>query len=76
MHINKKDSWRLASCTSASQPIRFDSTEERTNLNTPNITSNDIATILPPNRSNNVGKPNKLENIFCPVGEATMTFDV
>ena len=48
------DSLRPTCSTSASQSTEFDSAEERINLDRPNIASDDIAKILPPNRSNNV----------------------
>ena len=66
---------RLTCSTSASQSTEFDSAEERINLDRPNIASDDIAKILPPNRSNNVDKLHLLKNAFCPVEEATMAFD-
>ena len=69
------DSSRPTCSTSASQSTEFDSTEERTNLDRPNIASDDIAMILPPNRSNNVDKLHMLKNAFRPVGEAAMAFD-
>ena len=47
---------RSTCSTSVSQSTEFDSAEERINLNTPNIASDDIAKILPPNRSYNADK--------------------
>ena len=74
--MNKKtDSSRPTCTTFASQSTKFDSTEERTNLNRSNIASDDIAKILPPNRSNNVDKLHMLKNAFRPVREAAMAFD-
>ena len=55
--------------------LSFDSAEERINLDRPNIASDNIAKILPPNRSNNVDKLHLLKNAFRPVGEAAITFD-
>lgn len=74
-HEQETDSSRPTCSTSASQSTEFDSTEERTNLDRPNIASDDIAMILPPNRSNNVDKLHMLKNAFRPVGEAAMAFD-
>ena len=45
------------------------------NLDRLDIASDDIAKILPPNRSNNVDKRYLLKNAFRSVGEAAMAFD-
>ena len=74
-HEQETDSSRPACSTSPSQSTEFDSAEERINLDTSNIASDDIAKILPPNRSNNVDKLHLLKNAFRPVGEAAMAFD-
>ena len=74
-HEQEKNSSKPTCSTSASQSIEFDSAEERINLDIPNITSDDIAKILPPNRLNNVDKLHLLKNAFHPVGEAAMAFD-
>ena len=53
-HQQETDSSRPTCSTSASQSTEFDSTEERTNLDRPNsFRSDDIAMILPSNRSDN-----------------------
>ena len=59
----------------ASQSTEFYCAKERLNLGRPNIASDDIAKILPPNKSNNVDKPHLLKNAFRPVGEAAMAID-
>ena len=74
-HKQETDSSRPTCSTSASQLTEFDSAEERINLDRPNIASDDIAKILPPNRSNNIDKLYLLKNAFRPVGEAAMAFD-
>ena len=51
-HEQETDSSRPTCSTSASQSTEFDSAEERINLDRPNIASDDIAKILPSNRSN------------------------
>ena len=66
---------RLTCCTSAFQSTEFDSAEERINLDRPNIASDNIAKILPPDRSNNVDKLHLFKNAFRPVREAAMVFD-
>ena len=57
-HEQKTDSSRptcfLLSDSSASQSTEFDSAEERINLDRPVIASDDIAKILPSNRSNSI----------------------
>ena len=70
-HEQQSDSSRPTCSTSASQSTEFDSAEERINLDRPNIASDDIAKILPPNRSNNVDKLHLLKNAFRPVGEGS-----
>ena len=55
-HEQETDSLRPTCMTSASQSTEFDSAEERINLDRPNIASDDIEKILPPDRSNNVDK--------------------
>ena len=74
-HEQGTDSSRLTCSTSASQSTEFDSAEEGINLDRPNIASDDIAKLLPPNRSNNVDKLHLLKNAFRSVGEAAMVFD-
>ena len=50
MNMNKKQIFRGQHVsTSASQSTEFDCTEERINLNRPNIAADVIAMILPPN---------------------------
>ena len=62
--------------TSDSQSTEFDTAEERINLDRPNIVaSDDVANILPHNRSNNADKLQLLKNAFRPVGEAAMAFN-
>ena len=68
-HEQETDSSR-PTCSTSSQSTEFDSAEERINLDRPNIASDNIAKILPSNRSNNVDKLHLLKNAFCPVGEA------
>ena len=46
------------------QSTEFDAAEERINLDRPNIASDDIAKILPPNRSYNVDKLRLLKKCF------------
>ena len=74
-HKQETDSLRPTCSTFASQSTEFDSAEERINLDRPNITSYDIAKILPFNRTSNVDKLDVLKNAFRPVGEAAMAFD-
>ena len=74
-HEQETDSSMPTCSTSVSQSTEFDSAEERINLDRPNIVSDDIAKILPPNRSNNVNKLHLLKNAFRPVGEITMAID-
>ena len=74
-HEQETNSSRQTCSVSASQLIEFDSAEERINLDRPNIASDDIAKILPPNRSNNVDELHLLKNAFRPIGEAAMAFD-
>ena len=74
-HEQETDSSRPTYSTSDSRSTEFDSAEERTNLERPNITSDNISKILPPIRSNNVDKFHLLKNTFRPIGEAAMAFD-
>ena len=73
MKINKKK--KITCSTFASQSIEFDSAEERINLHRPNIATNDIAKILPRNKSNNADKFHLLKNAFRPVEDPAMAFD-
>ena len=76
MNIEQEtDSSRRTCSTSASQSTEFDSAEERINLDRPNIASDDIAKILPPNRSNNVDKFHLLKNAFRLVRESAMAYN-
>ena len=74
-HEQETDSSRPTCCASASQSTEFASAEEHINLDRPNIASDNIAKILPLNRSNNVDKVYSLENAFHSVGKAAMAFD-
>ena len=53
-HEQETNSSRPTCSTSASQSTEFDSAEERMNFIRPKIASDDIAKILPLNRSSNV----------------------
>ena len=48
---------------------QWDSAEERTNLDRSNAVSDDIALILPPNKSTNADKLRTQKNAFLPVGK-------
>ena len=74
-HEQETNSSRPTYSASASQSTEFDSAEERIDLDRANVALDDIAKILPPNRSNNVDKLYLLENVFRPVGKAAMEFD-
>ena len=74
-HEQESDSSRPTCSSFASQSTEFDFAEERINLDTPNIASDDIPKIFPPNGSNNVDKLHLLKIAFCPVGESAMAFD-
>ena len=65
-HEQDTDSSRPTCSTSASQSTEFDSAEECINLNRLNVASEDIAKILPLNRSNNCDKLHLLKNAFRP----------
>ena len=73
-HEQETNSSRPTCSTSASQSTEFDSAEERINLDSYYITSDDIAKTLPPNRSNNVDKLPLLKNVFRSIGGAAMEF--
>ena len=75
VYEQETDSLTSTCSTSASQSIEFDSAEEPINLGRPNIASDDIAKILPFNRSNYVNKLYSLKNALRPVEEAAMVFD-
>ena len=74
-HEQETDSSRPICSTSASQSTEFDSAEEGINLDISYIASDDIAKILPPNRSNDVDKLHLLKHAFCAAGEVAMAFD-
>ena len=74
-HEYKTDSSKPTCSAFTYESTEFDSAEERIKLDRPNIASDDIAKILPPNRSSNVDKLQLLKNAFRPVGEVATAFD-
>ena len=74
-HEQETDSSRPTCSTSASHSTEFDSANKRINFDRPDIASDDVAKILPPNRSNNADKLYLLKNALRPVGEAAMAFN-
>ena len=74
-HEQKTDSSRPTCSTAAPQSTEYDSAEKRINLVRPNRALDDIAKILPPNRSNKVNRIDLPKNAFRPVGDAAMAFD-
>ena len=63
-HEQQTDSSRPTCNTSASHLTEFDFAEEYINFVRPNTTTDDIAKILPPSRSNNVDKLHLLKMLF------------
>ena len=76
--MNKKQIFRCQPLTLLLfRRLNFTTQKNVLSLDKRNIASDDIAKILPPNRSNNVVvKLHWLKNAFRPVGEAAIEFDL